>query len=274
MTVTRHIDHMRTAIKLAKYALYHGETPVACIFVHEPTDTVISYGMNDTNRSLAGIAHAEFVAIQRIQRDYVAVKDKDNDTCPSLFDIMSECVLYVTVEPCIMCASALKQLGVRKVYFGCANERFGGNGTVLRVNTDTSTLCMCSSSTGSSSATYLAIPGLFRREAIMLLRHFYVRENTHAPQPRNKSERSLDSETFPEISWQNYLDRDTFVQEYGPEELIHYDNGTDLSLLPLDWDLIDTPCDDDDDDIVESLEKQIRHFATMKIQSKKRKVSV
>ena len=258
MTITRHINHMRTAIKLAKYALDHGETPVACIFVHEPTDTVISYGMNDTNRSLTGIAHAEFVAIQRIQ----------NGNGLSLFDIMSECVLYVTVEPCIMCASALKQLGVRKVYFGCANERFGGNGTVLRVNTDTSTLC--SSSSSKTSSTYLAIPGLFRREAVMLLRHFYVRENTHAPQPRNKSERSLDSETFPELCWQNYLDRDTFVQEYGPEELIHYDNGTDLSLSPIDWDLIDGAYDD----IVESLEDQIRHFATMKIQSKKRKVSI
>jgi tRNA-specific adenosine deaminase 2 len=42
--------------------------------------------------------------------------------------------LYVTVEPCIMCASALRQLGIREVYFGCMNERFGGCGGVLGVN--------------------------------------------------------------------------------------------------------------------------------------------
>jgi tRNA-specific adenosine deaminase 2 len=42
--------------------------------------------------------------------------------------------LYVTVEPCIMCASALRQLGIKEVYCGCLNERFGGCGGVLGVN--------------------------------------------------------------------------------------------------------------------------------------------
>lgn len=42
--------------------------------------------------------------------------------------------LYVTVEPCIMCASALRQLGILEVYCGCLNERFGGCGGVLGVN--------------------------------------------------------------------------------------------------------------------------------------------
>lgn len=42
--------------------------------------------------------------------------------------------LYVTVEPCIMCASALRQLGIHEVYCGCLNERFGGCGGVLGVN--------------------------------------------------------------------------------------------------------------------------------------------
>ncbi|KAG8745057.1 tRNA(adenine34) deaminase [Ceratobasidium sp. 414] len=47
---------------------------------------------------------------------------------------LSETDLYVTVEPCIMCASALRQLGLRATYFGAANERFGGCGSVLDVN--------------------------------------------------------------------------------------------------------------------------------------------
>jgi tRNA-specific adenosine deaminase 2 len=48
--------------------------------------------------------------------------------------IFKETVLYVTVEPCIMCASALRQLGIGAVYFGCLNERFGGTGGVLTVH--------------------------------------------------------------------------------------------------------------------------------------------
>ena len=47
---------------------------------------------------------------------------------------LSETTLYVTVEPCIMCASALRQLGIREVYYGCGNDRFGGCEGVLGVN--------------------------------------------------------------------------------------------------------------------------------------------
>lgn len=47
---------------------------------------------------------------------------------------LSDVTLYVTVEPCVMCASALRQVGIGKVYYGCGNERFGGCGSVLDVN--------------------------------------------------------------------------------------------------------------------------------------------
>jgi tRNA(Arg) A34 adenosine deaminase TadA len=50
--------------------------------------------------------------------------------------ILSNCDLYVTCEPCIMCAAALSKLGIRKVYFGCHNDRFGGNGSILSVHSD------------------------------------------------------------------------------------------------------------------------------------------
>ncbi|KAG6825301.1 tRNA(adenine34) deaminase, partial [Arthromyces matolae] len=47
---------------------------------------------------------------------------------------LSTTTLYVTVEPCIMCASALRQMGIKEVFFGCGNDRFGGCGSVLGVN--------------------------------------------------------------------------------------------------------------------------------------------
>jgi Cytosine/adenosine deaminases len=49
-------------------------------------------------------------------------------------DIIKECTLYVTVEPCVMCASLLRQLGIKRVYFGAVNDKFGGTGGVFRIH--------------------------------------------------------------------------------------------------------------------------------------------
>ena len=48
--------------------------------------------------------------------------------------VLHECILYVTVEPCVMCASLLRQYGIKKVYFGAVNDKFGGTGGVFRVH--------------------------------------------------------------------------------------------------------------------------------------------
>jgi tRNA(Arg) A34 adenosine deaminase TadA len=52
--------------------------------------------------------------------------------------IFSETTLYVTVEPCVMCASLLRQLGLKKVYFGAVNDKFGGTGGVFRIHMNSS----------------------------------------------------------------------------------------------------------------------------------------
>lgn len=256
MTSKSHILHMRQALKLARYALDHNETPVACIFVHEPTDTVIAYGMNDTNKSHTGIAHAEFLGIAQIKEQFGA---------QNVVKVFQDTVLYVTVEPCVMCASALKQLGIKRVYFGCGNERFGGNGTVLSINNDKSTV------SPTRNATYDAIPGLYRREAIMLLRYFYVRENDHAPNPRTKKDRKLDTETFPPIDWSMYISRNTFGREFGVDNLEIYDKNCDIDLTSkgdnnthIDWDLIEGP----HDNIVKLLDTE-RKNASINLSHKK-----
>lgn len=51
--------------------------------------------------------------------------------------------MYVTCEPCIMCAAALSVIGVRHVYFGCRNDKFGGCGTVLSVEQTACSPCGC-----------------------------------------------------------------------------------------------------------------------------------
>jgi tRNA(Arg) A34 adenosine deaminase TadA len=50
--------------------------------------------------------------------------------------IFAECELFVTCEPCIQCAAALRQIGLRRAVFGCANDRFGGCGSVLSLHND------------------------------------------------------------------------------------------------------------------------------------------
>lgn len=70
-----------------------------------------------------GTRHAELVAINSILRQ-------------NPISIFPETDLYVTVEPCIMCAAALRQYGIRAVYYGCANERFGGTGGVLSIHSE------------------------------------------------------------------------------------------------------------------------------------------
>ncbi|KAJ6018088.1 hypothetical protein N7451_001467 [Penicillium sp. IBT 35674x] len=148
-------------------ALECGETPVGCVLVHN--DQIVGYGMNDTNRSMNGTRHAEFIAIAEVLQTYPKSILKSTD-------------LYVTVEPCVMCASALKQYRIRSVYYGCANDRFGGTGGVLSLHSDP-----------SIDPTYPVYGGLFQQEAIMLLRRFYIQENEKAPNPRPKKNRELNT---------------------------------------------------------------------------------
>ena len=85
-----------------------------------------------------------------------------------------------------MCASMLRQFGIRAVFFGCHNERFGGTGGVLTIHSDRSV-----------DPPYPVYGGIFREEAIMLLRRFYVQENEKAPEPARKKERVLKTDILP-----------------------------------------------------------------------------
>jgi tRNA-specific adenosine deaminase 2 len=160
-----HQSFMQNALDVAEQALREGETPVACVLVHN--GEVVATGMNDTNKSLNGTRHAEFLAISTFLKSFTLDDFRNTD-------------LYVTVEPCIMCASALRQYGIRAVYYGCGNERFGGNGSVLAIQSDP-----------NIDVGYPSYGGLYRSEAIMLLRRFYIQENDNAPNPRPKKDREL-----------------------------------------------------------------------------------
>jgi tRNA-specific adenosine deaminase 2 len=144
--------------------------------------------MNATNRTLNGTRHAELVAIASILSSRAASppspppsnNQSTSHPCSNptpappqkrySASILQECDLYVTVEPCIMCASLLRQYRIRRVFYGASNERFGGTGGVLRIHEG-------EEGEGGPERGYGVSGGWLREEAIMLLRRFYVQEN-------------------------------------------------------------------------------------------------
>jgi tRNA-specific adenosine deaminase 2 len=127
--------------------------------------------------------------------------------------ILTESTLYVTVEPCIMCASLLRQLGIKKVFFGAVNDKFGGTGGVFSIHANSLPV-----SDGDQAASAHPQPppirlpdggkvlgtsfppgggdggnvergyeiegGWGRDEAVGLLRRFYVQENGRGECPK------------------------------------------------------------------------------------------
>ncbi|KAF3760005.1 cytidine deaminase-like protein, partial [Cryphonectria parasitica EP155] len=158
----------------ARLSLKTNETPVGCVLVHD--GRVVARGMNATNITRNGTRHAELMALTALlsftpEADMEEAPNKK----PKRKSAESNCTLYVTVEPCVMCASMLRQYGIRKVYFGAVNDKFGGTGGVF---------CIHMNSDPAHAATAPATPGhrpaeggWGRDEAVNLLRQFYVQEN-------------------------------------------------------------------------------------------------
>jgi len=169
---------MKTALEEAENALKEGEIPVGCVFscpesAFKGNDTsnftklgetiLVVTGSNKTNKTRNGTAHAELVAIQKLFKSVGSVQ-----AC----EILSQCDLHVTCEPCIMCAAALKNLGIKCVYFGCCNDRFGGNGSILSIH--------------NGEDGYRVERGLMEKEAIAIFQQFYESENRRAPESKRR----------------------------------------------------------------------------------------
>lgn len=118
-----------------------------------------------------GTRHAELVAIDSI----IINKDKQPE-----FPSFASCDVYVTCEPCIMCAAALSLMSFRSVVYGCPNDKFGGNGSVLSIHRMGCGTCggYQNRSSGSSCQTmYSTRGGLLSEDAIKLLQVFYISGN-------------------------------------------------------------------------------------------------
>lgn len=110
--------YMREALKQAKKAYSLGEVPIGCVIVHQ--GRIIGRGYNRRNTDKSTLAHAEITAIRKASK---AIGDWR----------LEECTLYVTLEPCQMCAGAIIQARIPEVVIGCMNPKAGCGGSVLNI---------------------------------------------------------------------------------------------------------------------------------------------
>ena len=170
---------MQEALAEAALALAEAEVAVGCVFVNMASGEIVSRGRNETNRAQHALAHAEFVALQRILdlEEYTSSATRSCD--------LSGLCLYVTVEPCIMCAAMLLYHNIGHVFFGASNPRFGGNGTVLDLAKCGKYLAV-SAEDGANRGGYCSEGGHEAEQAIKLLQSFYMMENTAAPESKRR----------------------------------------------------------------------------------------
>ena len=167
---------MERAFDMAQQAMECGEVPVGCVVIHN--GEVIARGCNEVNKTLNATRHAEMVAIDELL-------EFSNRTKSPLSSICSESLLYVTVEPCVMCAYALREIGLCNVVYGCSNERFGGCGSVLDVHCSELKSC-CLAHVSDSLRPLICVSGVIKDRAVKLLQTFYEGENPTAPKPRKQ----------------------------------------------------------------------------------------
>ncbi|XP_022898625.1 tRNA-specific adenosine deaminase 2-like [Olea europaea var. sylvestris] len=167
---------MNLAIEQAKLALDSLEVPVGCVIVED--HAVIASGRNRTTETRNATRHAEMEAIDMLLEQW----QKDELSKEEVASKFSRCTLYVTCEPCIMCAAALSIIGIKEVYYGCANDKFGGCGSILSLHTNSSE----NLNSGVSKKGFKCTGGVMASEAVNLLRSFYEQGNPNAPKPHRK----------------------------------------------------------------------------------------
>lgn len=114
-----HAKFLREALKEAEKARAKDEVPVGAVVVHEGKIIARGHNLRETRQSVLG--HAELVALAK------ASKKQGSWRLPS-------CDVYVTLEPCPMCAGAMQQARVRHVYYGVRDPKAGIDSLALNIN--------------------------------------------------------------------------------------------------------------------------------------------
>ena len=116
--MTQEERYMKEAMKQAKRAYAIGDVPIGCVIVYE--DKIIARGYNKRNKNKTTLAHAELLAMAKASK--------------KLGDWRLEgCTMYVTLEPCQMCAGAIVQARISKVVIGSMNPKAGCAGSIINL---------------------------------------------------------------------------------------------------------------------------------------------
>ncbi len=116
--MTDHEKYMLAALKEAECALKEGEVPVGCVIVKD--GEIVSTGHNRRETIPSALAHAEIEAIDAACRFLNTWR-------------LSGCSLYVTLEPCPMCAGAIINARIDKIYYGAKDDKAGSCGSIINL---------------------------------------------------------------------------------------------------------------------------------------------
>ena len=152
-------DYMRMALDEARRAAEMDEVPIGAVVVYatvdpatrrptaEPRVIARACNLRETTRDPAG--HAEFLALKQAARELDAWR-------------LTGCTVYVTLEPCIMCAGLMHQARIDRCVYGASDRKAGALGTLYSVNADE-----------RLNHTFEAVPGVLEEECAALLKEFF-----------------------------------------------------------------------------------------------------
>jgi len=140
---------MRLALQQAEEAARRGEVPVGAVVVRY--DEVLATGFNEREQSSDPTAHAELLALRRAAVASNSWRLIDAD-------------LYVTLEPCPMCAGAIVNARIKRVFYGCADPKAGAARTLFSLLED-----------ARLNHRVQVVPGVLANESADLLKAFFAR---------------------------------------------------------------------------------------------------
>ena len=123
MTGESHERWMREAVAQAEQAERIAEVPIGCVIVHDPAQRVIGRGYNRRETDHDPTAHAEVLALREASRVLGHWR-------------LLDCTLYVTLEPCPMCAGAIVNARVPRLVYGCDDPKAGAVRTLYQICED------------------------------------------------------------------------------------------------------------------------------------------
>ena len=152
--------YMRMALEEAQAAGEAGEVPIGAVVVYEPIDPatrrplaeprVIARAGNRRERAKDPSGHAEFVAMLDASRELDAWR-------------LTGCTVYVTLEPCIMCAGLMHQARIDRCVYGASDPKAGALGTLYQINADE-----------RLNHTFEVTTGVLKDECVGLLQGFFA----------------------------------------------------------------------------------------------------